>query len=222
MQYLYETGWRTLAFDELLTGHVSGAWPSRSFVLTFDDGFKNFAEHGLPVLADYSFTAIVFVVAGWVGKTNSWPGQVDWAPRRALLSWDDLRTVVSAGMEIGAHSLSHPHLTPLPVEEMEREIAQGKKVIEDQIGCAVRTFAYPYGETTATIEEMVADRFQAGFATRLGYVTAGSRVAALERIDMYYLRKPWLFRAIEADWLDMYLRIRCLIRDLRRIERRAA
>src|SRR5205807_2425452 len=75
MGYLHQLGWRTLTLDELLAGHERGAWPERTFSLMFDDGFANLLERGLTVLAEYGFSATVFVVAGWVGRSNDWPGQ---------------------------------------------------------------------------------------------------------------------------------------------------
>jgi Predicted xylanase/chitin deacetylase len=49
------------------------------------------------------------------------------------------------GVEFGSHSLTHKDLTRLKREEMEREIFDSKKIIEDKTGKEVKFFCYPYG-----------------------------------------------------------------------------
>lgn len=218
MAHLYARRWRTLGLDELLDGRDRGGWPERTFALTFDDGFESLAEHGLPVLNAYGFSATVFVVAGWVGRTNDWPSQMSWAPRYPLLDWDCLEDLAEAGVEIGGHSVSHPHLAGLPSEAAAREVLECKSTIEDRIGRAVTAFAYPYGESSAGLRATVGSHFRAAFGTRLGFVNPTSAVCALDRIDAYYLRNSWFFKAIDAPWFRAYLTFRRGLRELRRKE----
>jgi len=215
MEWLRDAGWRTLTIDQLLSGQAEGKWPPRCLLLTFDDGLESFAKHGLPVLKECDFTATLFVVAGRVGKTNDWPGQPSWVPRWRLLDWDGLRRVASEGMELGAHTLTHPLLTALTADEGRREILEGKRVIEDRLGRPVRTFAYPYGARSAALESLVATSFRAGFGTRLGFASPDDRVSAFHRIDMYYLRDPRLFSSLGAVWMHHYLRFRRWVRELK-------
>lgn len=215
MEWLRDNGWRTLTLDQFLDGHARGAWSPRSCHLTFDDGFASFADHALQVLKACGFTATVFVVAGWVGRTNDWPSQPSWAPRHALMGWRALRDIADEGMEIGGHTCSHPHLEHLDRAIAEREIIDCKRVIEDQLGQNVRVFAYPYGETSKALQDIVATHFRAGLGTRLGFVTRSSSTSTLERIDAYYLREPRLLRVIHSEWFDSYLHMRQWLRDLR-------
>lgn len=215
MEYLSANGWRSLTLAQMLDGYARGEWPTRSFLLTFDDGFVNFAEYAFPVLTACGFSATVFVAPDWVGRSNDWPGQPRWVPRLPLMDWNALRRIAAVGIEIGGHSLSHSHLNALPVVESEREVHQCRQVIEERIGSAVRAFAYPYGEGARDLEQVVAQYYDAGFGTRLGYATATSRRHEFERIDMFYLRHPRFFRALETGWLGSYLKVRHWIRFLR-------
>jgi len=45
-------------------------------VLTFDDGFANFAEHALPVLQRFALKATVFVVVNRIGQRADWLSMV--------------------------------------------------------------------------------------------------------------------------------------------------
>ena len=61
MQSLAAAGWRTITLSEFLGGHAEGRWPARTFLLTFDDGYRSLLEHALPVAAECSFQGTVFV-----------------------------------------------------------------------------------------------------------------------------------------------------------------
>lgn len=58
---------------------------------------------------------------------------------------DQLRSLRGMGMDIGAHTVSHPILTRLPPAQARAEIAQGKQQLESILGEPVRLFAYPNG-----------------------------------------------------------------------------
>jgi len=220
MEQLRARGWQTIGMDELLAGRRAGGWVRGAFTLTFDDGFQNFADNALPVLRDCGFTATVFVVSRWVGRTNDWPGQSRWVPRLRLLDWDHIQSAAEAGIEIGAHSLTHPHLTRLSRAEAEREILECGREIELQIGRSVPWFAFPYGESSPDLRRIVAENFRAGFGVRLGFVTLRSSVAAIQRIDVYYLRNARLFSAIAEEWFGWYLQFRNWMRLVRSLEKR--
>jgi peptidoglycan/xylan/chitin deacetylase (PgdA/CDA1 family) len=207
MRALREGGWRTLTIEQLLRGRSAGAWPARSFVLHFDDGLTSVAEHAVPILQQFGFQATMFVVSGWVGRRNDWPGQPTSVPRWPLLDWPALRALASMGMAIGAHSISHPHLPALSFDQQEREIVGSVLAIEAALGGPVESFAYPYGEFSQATEAVVARHCRAGFGTTLDFVRLRSRVTALERIDGYYLR-PDLSTALDRWWFDRYLALR--------------
>jgi peptidoglycan/xylan/chitin deacetylase (PgdA/CDA1 family) len=216
MEFLGRQGWRSLSLDQALAGWSLGQWEAGSFLLTFDDGFEDFATEALPVLAGCGFRAIVFVVAEWVGRSNDWPGQLAWVPRRRLMDWPALATILAAGMEVGAHTMNHPHLSSLAERDRPTEVALCRQVIENRLSCQVRAFAYPYGDVSLAMEQLVAAHYQAGFGTRLGLVTPASRPAVFERVDTYYLRQPRLFETLGTGWLAHYLAFRHGLRWLRR------
>lgn len=214
MELLSAIGWRTLGLDQLLAGHALGEWQPRTFALTFDDGFKNFLEHGLPILIRCRFSATIFAISNWVGKTNDWNSQPKWAPQLELMDWSDLRGLAVAGVEIGAHSANHAHLSRATPQEVEREIVDCKSAIEDRLGRQVSAFAYPYGETSRVLESVVARYFRTGFGTRLGFVTARDSTTNLSRIEMYYFRQTRRLRGLESPRLRAELAIRRWIRTI--------
>jgi peptidoglycan/xylan/chitin deacetylase (PgdA/CDA1 family) len=120
-----------------------GSLPERPVLITFDDGLADFAEHALPALRRAALPATLFVTTGFVqglpegrGATRP-PGP--WLDAAALLE------LQAQGVEIGAHTHSHPHLDTLPVDAARLEIARSKEILETVLGAAVPSFAYPYG-----------------------------------------------------------------------------
>jgi peptidoglycan/xylan/chitin deacetylase (PgdA/CDA1 family) len=131
-------------------------------VLTFDDGSRTVFRHALPVLAHHRITAIQFLVADAIGGTNHWDvGTCGEAPD-ALMDVAEVRDWLSAGQEIGAHSLTHPRLTAIPEAQAKEEISASKKKLEDLFGVTVRHFCYPYGQWSRRVRDLVEG---AGYAT---------------------------------------------------------
>jgi peptidoglycan/xylan/chitin deacetylase (PgdA/CDA1 family) len=64
---------------------------------------------------------------------------------RVMLNWAQVRELLQDGHRVGSHTVSHAILSQLQPREMEREIVESKRAIEDQTGQRVTTFAYPSG-----------------------------------------------------------------------------
>lgn len=73
---------------------------------------------------------------------------------RHLLTPDDIRTLAQS-YEIGAHTLTHPHLPALPVDHARNEIAGSKRWVEEITNVPCTMFCYPYGAYDRTTEELV-------------------------------------------------------------------
>jgi peptidoglycan/xylan/chitin deacetylase (PgdA/CDA1 family) len=110
--------------------------------LTFDDGFSDNLHVLLPLLRELEAPATVFAVSGWLGKRHPH------TPRAQVLSASELCEVHAAGVEVGAHTRTHPDLTTLSAEAARDELAGGRADLEDILGASVGAFAYPYGAAT--------------------------------------------------------------------------
>lgn len=63
-----------------------------------------------------------------------------------MMTRDQVRTLRRYGMSIGAHTVTHPILTTLPIDEARREIVEGRRDLEETLGEPVKIFAYPNGK----------------------------------------------------------------------------
>ncbi len=146
------------------------------------------------------------VMRGWIGSLKGLPDRKKWTAVRALpdalgvsvpddafaglhMSWDNVREMVAAGIDMGAHTQSHPILTRVSREQASIEIAGSRKRIEDEIGQPVTTFAYPNGlagDFNEGLETMLRSMgFEAAFTLRPGPARPGEvqrRPMAIRRI----------------------------------------
>jgi len=216
MHILAERGFTGISLSVLLDSWDGlGALPPRPVVITFDDGFANVLEHAAPRLSDLRFSATIFVVSGRCGLTNDWPNQTPDIPRLPLLSWSELAQMATAGFEIGAHGVTHRPLTEIPQSEATREIVESKAAIENQLGQAVQSFAYPFGLFNHDTCNIAREQFRAACSTKLKRAKPTHDRHCLPRLDVYYLRRPILFRLFETLAGRTYLTLRSVGRKMR-------
>jgi peptidoglycan/xylan/chitin deacetylase (PgdA/CDA1 family) len=162
MALLTAQGYVPLSVSAFVAARGSmGAMPSRPVVITFDDGLSDFATGALPILARHGFPATLFVVTGYVGASAAWLQPIG-EGQRPMLGWSEIDDLVAAGVEIGAHSHTHPQLDILAPATAAEEIRASKAILEDRLGRAVTSFAYPHGYASRKTRELVRE---AGFAS---------------------------------------------------------
>jgi peptidoglycan/xylan/chitin deacetylase (PgdA/CDA1 family) len=107
-----------------------------------------------------------------------------------MLTDDMIRSMAVQGVEIGAHTISHPILAKLNDESARFEIAESKRQLEAIVGKPVRYFAYPNGKPGIDFHErhmeMARDAgFDAAFSTTIGAAGHQHNHFALPR------SRPW-------------------------------
>ena len=177
--------------------------------LTFDDGFRNFATHALPVLRDAALPATVFVVSDAVGGSNAWGGREEpGIPTLPLMDWDELQSVSDAGFDIGAHTRRHPHLTNLSPAQLEDETAGCVERIGAELGTRPTRFSYPYGDVNDSVARLARDMFTHSVTTEHRPLADQEDAALLPRLDAFYFRRPGAL----DDWGSPAFRRRIWVR----------
>ena len=213
---LANRGFTGIRFDHLLEAFAGGAaLPPNPVVITFDDAYANFREHALLPLSEVGFSASVFAIAGSVGKANNWAGQGPSIPRLPLLDWPALREIAGAGFEIGSHAFTHSRLDRAPADQLEHEIADSRRALEDGIGAPVTTFAYPFGAHNVASVAMVRAHYRGACTTRMANARASHDYHLLPRVDVYYLRQPRRFARFGTPLGSTYLLARTIGRAAR-------
>ncbi len=159
-------GYRPATAREVVSGN------GRLLHVTFDDGYRS-AGDALPVLRRLGVPATVFACTDFTGENGQRghiPESVALAPgappiELETMTWDDLRAISEAGVEVGAHTVTHPHLTALTDRELERELCESREKIEAELGRPCPVVAYPYGDEDERVHAAArAAGFEAAFA----------------------------------------------------------
>lgn len=192
MEHLKSRGYTTVTLSQAVELMQSGqSSRGRYLCITFDDAYQGLKKHAWPVLKELGFTATIFVITDYAGRENDW--DINWGGRRFRhLNWDEMREMSQAGIEFGSHGLRHCDLRSLGDEELERELGESKKMLEQKLGCPARTLSYPFGRYDDRVIRA---------ARKCGYILACSlgpkgrnnrlEVMALRRSAVYFTDTVW-------------------------------
>jgi peptidoglycan/xylan/chitin deacetylase (PgdA/CDA1 family) len=162
----------------------------RKVQATFDDAFRS-AATVFPDLEQLGASIEIFVCSGFArdGGTLTIPElEGDDPMGLETMTWDELRSHADRGLEIGSHTVSHPHLSTLSDDELRRELRDSKEEIEAELGRPCPDFAYPYGEHDQRVRAAVrAAGYEHAYA--LQDAPRNDRFA-LRRLDLYRRHTP--------------------------------
>jgi|SRR5208283_5169691 len=207
MAYLHSHGYSTCHLTQALDYLRSETLPAiQPVVITFDDGYTDFHRHAFPVLNRYGFSATVFLPTAYIGESPlKFKG-------RDCLTWSEVQELRKHGISFGSHTVTHPQLHELSAHDIEKEIANSKKMIEEKTGHAVDSFAYPYAfpQTEPEFKTMVRDSlrragYQNGVCTIVGRANHRSDPFFVERLPVNSCDDAALFQAKLAgayDWIS--------------------
>lgn len=153
MELLAKNGYRAITLAQL-AGFLAGKepLPKRSVVITIDDGYRSTYDVAFPILKRYGFPATVFLYTDFVGLPDA-------------LSWAQMQDMMRSGLiDVQPHSKSHANLTlRLPREtdgqyreRMRNEIEAPIATIRSRLAVASQAFAYPYGDATEAVADVLA------------------------------------------------------------------
>ena len=183
MHWLSRLGYRGLAMSELMP-YLRGEKKGKVVGITLDDGYQSNVSHALPILKQHGFSATCYVVSGRLGQHNDWDAALGMA-KAALMSGEEMRAWVDAGMEVGSHTCSHADLSRLSLAEARHELLQSKSDLENLLQKPVTQFCYPYGHFSPEHEALVSQAgYEAATTTHRGRACATDRMTALPRVPV--------------------------------------
>lgn len=186
IKFLRDQGYRTSPLSAITDeSKKPEAVTEKRVVITFDDGFRDFYQHAFPVLSEYGFNASVFLPTAFIGSTPLW------FKGRECLTWSEIKELSGKGIQFGSHTVTHPQLRELDAASIRNEIADSKKTIEDKLGCAADSFAYPYAfpQTDGDFRKMLRDilntaGYRTGVCTMVGRANGASDPLFMERLPI--------------------------------------
>lgn len=111
--------------------------------------------------------------------------------RKLMMNWDQVRELQKGGIEFGAHTIHHPILTRISLDQVREEVEGSKSKIEAELGEPVWSFAYPNGQASDLndpIEKIIAD---SGIRAAFTLLNGPSSLAEVKR-DPYAIRRIFI------------------------------
>ncbi|MEN6373606.1 MAG: polysaccharide deacetylase family protein [Smithella sp.] len=207
MRFLYENNYSVIDLKS-----VKGCFDKKYelnkkiVVITFDDGYHDFYTNAFPILQKYHFTATVFLPTAFIGNEGIK------LRGKAHLTWNQISELADSGISFGSHTVTHPELSNLSNKDVEYEIRQSKKAIEDNLGKAIDTFSYPFkfpDEKKVFINDLrkilQKCEYHHGVSTRIGTTSKSDDIYFMKRIPVNTDDDIPLFKAkLEGgyNWLN--------------------
>ena len=206
MEQLHASGYSTVSLAEAVSAVEENRTCVRKVVaVTFDDGYRDFYRHAFPVLERHGFSATVYLPTAYIADAPlAFKG-------KECLNWAEVRELQQHGIRFGSHTVTHPQLHDLNPAQIEEEIVNSKKTIEEKTGCAVDSFAYPYAFPqadqdfkTRLRDTLAAAGYENGVCTTVGRASRESDRFFLERLPVNSCDDEILFQAKldgAYDWI---------------------
>ena len=158
--------------------------------VTFDDAFRSVLDV-LPALERLGVPATVFACTGLADGGLPFPvsklvdeGKPSGADL-ATMDWETLRRLTDQGVEVGSHSVSHPHLTQLTDRELASELHDSREQLEAELRRPCRFLAYPFGDHDDRVHDA---------ARRAGYEAAFALPGRARPFDRLALPRIGIWR----------------------------
>jgi peptidoglycan/xylan/chitin deacetylase (PgdA/CDA1 family) len=192
-EYLKANGYRVVRLSELAQ-FIDGRrrLPSRSVVVTFDDGHVSVYQYAYPLLRQYGYPATLFLYGDFIGAPEA-------------LKWPQLAEMAAAGLvEVQAHSRTHANLVQRATGEsdgayaarIDAELRQPRELIQRHLQTTVSHYAYPYGDANdLVLDRMAAARYSLGLTVNAGGNPFYAYPLALRRTMIYGDQDLAAFRA---------------------------
>ena len=150
-----------------------GDLPENTIGISVDDADKSFLEVGWPLFKKNNIPVTLFVTTGTISNNQKY------------INWDQIRKLKEEGVVIGAHSHTHAHMPDISIEEVRNEIETSNKIFLKELGEIPTLFAFPYGETTDEIIELVKEyKFKVAFGQHSGIINETSNMYYLPRFSL--------------------------------------
>jgi peptidoglycan/xylan/chitin deacetylase (PgdA/CDA1 family) len=169
LAWLRDHGYRSLTCDEF-AAHLAGSpAPERSILITFDDGYLDNYVHAWPLLREYGFHAVVFIVTSWVGDgpARAYAGGTELplpevpdheackrqveagTPIEAALRWSEIERMRADGVvEFHSHTHTHTRWDKQDVDKnahMAEELVRSRACLEQHLGGVSDHLCWPQG-----------------------------------------------------------------------------
>ncbi len=140
MEWLYWNGYKSISIKDSINIRNS----EKTFILTFDDGYRSFIDYAFNLLVEYNFKATINIIGYYVGTYFNYK-----STNRPMLSWDEYRYLIKSGLiDLGCHSYNlHNYGRVLYISEemLVKDLYLFQETLKKELGIYTDILAWPYG-----------------------------------------------------------------------------
>jgi len=180
MQHLKDLGYQVVSLDIIIDALVQQKpLPDKAVAITFDDGFANVFSNARPILKEFNYPYTMFLGPALIDRREG-----------PVLTWAQIQTMQQEGVIIANHSSYH-HRLAVPNkgetkaqwrQRVKADILLAQQQLEEKLGQQRKWLAYPYGDFSAELEQLVSELGFIGIGQQSGAVGPG---VSLTRIPRY-------------------------------------
>jgi peptidoglycan/xylan/chitin deacetylase (PgdA/CDA1 family) len=142
-----------------------GELPSRPIMFDFDHPVKSMRYEMHDVLAKFGYSGNLFINTGPLDELYSKPMPPE--DMRDIMTWDEVGELMESGWHIGAHTVTHPNLSQLSLEDasgekLRAELEQCDETLKKRLGITPQDFAFTGTSWSSIAEREVSKRYRFG------------------------------------------------------------
>ena len=136
-----------LSLEEVQQRVRSGRNDRPAVSITFDDGYSENCDYALPLLVDLGIPCTYFVSTRYVFDSLPFPHDLARGQRFAPNTPEQIQAFARAGIEMGAHTRTHPDLGQInDPQRLHDEVVVAGEELQTLVGRPIRYFAFPFGQ----------------------------------------------------------------------------
>jgi peptidoglycan/xylan/chitin deacetylase (PgdA/CDA1 family) len=184
MAWLRHHGYHSIGSEELVW-FIANKHPfvGRPVLISFDDGFRDFADNAWPILHVHDFRPEIFIVTDLVGGVAEWDS--DAGLPAALMNAATISRLATEGVYFGSHLSTHRAADGLSTEALAAELTRSAAILHECLGKPPFAFAAPFGLADERVRLLANEcGFKAGFSSEDGLANLKSDPMHLPRIEV--------------------------------------
>lgn len=212
----FQENFELLSMEQVHQRLQSGFNDRPAIAITFDDGYAENMDYALPLLAERQIPCMYYVSTSYILNQTFFPHDEKLRLQLHPNSVNDLKQILAWGLDIGAHTRTHPDVAQITdVEKLHDELVVCRRELMNLLEVPIEHFAFPYGQTsnisTAAVQMARRTGYKTVAAAYGGYNTIGGdpffiqRVhgdPSLARIKNWTTLDPrWTSRRPDKQWL---------------------
>ncbi|NKB49225.1 MAG: polysaccharide deacetylase family protein [Alphaproteobacteria bacterium] len=167
---LQSGGYTVLPIPDIIAAIDSGQpLPDRTVGITIDDAYLSVYTEAWPRLRRAGFPFTLFVATDAIDREFA-----------SYMSWDQIRDLRDNGVTIGSQTATHLHMPANREARNRQDIQLSNQRFRSELGAQPAYFAYPFGEASASIQQIIKE---AGFAHAFGQHSGALHASS----DRYYM-----------------------------------